>query len=237
MRTARLTVEGELVDHLDADRAAGRFEVEFELPVGVRDLVQSVGIPHVEVKRVIVDGSEVGWDRRIDDGAKIEASARYPLQEPAPDPRFLLDVHLGKLARLLRLLGIDAAYETDADDDELASRSVAEHRILLTRDRRLLMRAALDQGRWVRSTDPATQAAEIIRAFGLVDRVEPFSRCMACGGTLAPAEPSQGEVPAGVLERHSDFKRCRCCHHLFWPGSHHRRLEATMARILAMVEV
>ena len=233
MRVARLTVHGELVDHLGPDRAGGTFDVAFELPVGVRDLVQSVGIPHVEVGGVSVDGIAAGWDRRIEGGERVAVDARYPAARPDSDPRFLLDVHLGKLARLLRLLGFDAAYQPDAPDDQLARRSVAEHRILLTRDRGLLMRAMLERGRWVRATDPDVQAGEVLRAFRLTEQAQPFSRCMRCGGWLAPGRPSTGEVPERVLERHTEYRRCTGCGNLYWPGSHHPRLEATIAGILA----
>lgn len=232
MRQAQLLAHGELVDHLGPNRAGRRFSVEFELPLGVRDLVQSCGIPHVEVGRLEVDGAASDWTKRVDGGASIELWPRYPLDHTEPDVRFLLDVHLGKLARLLRLLGFDTAYGNDASDQQLAARAAGESRILLTRDRGLLMRSVVQRGRWVRSTDPEKQAVEVLRAFDIGVETRPLTRCMDCNGVLEPAEPSAVVVPPGVAARHSRYHRCACCGRVYWPGSHHVELEGTVDRIL-----
>ncbi len=235
MRQAQLLAHGELVDHLGPERAGGRFFVQFELPVGVRDLVQSCGIPHVEVGRLEVDGGVAEWTARVDGGASIELWPRYPMDHAEPDARFLLDVHLGKLARLLRLLGFDTAYGNDATDDELAEEAVVAERNLLTRDRGLLMRSVVERGRWLRATDPETQASEVVGSFGLADRTLPFSRCMDCNGLLEAVDPSEVTVPAGVAGRHVEYRRCEGCARVYWPGSHHAGLEEVIDRILSPV--
>lgn len=232
LRHARLTVHGELADHLGPERPEATFVATFELPVGLRDLVQSHGIPHVEVGRVNVDGVSSEWDRRIGDEAQIELWARYPLPEQDGSERFLLDVHLGKLARLLRLLGVDAAYANDAPDDELARSAAAEDRVLLTRDRGLLMRSAVPRGRWVRATDPERQAAEVLASFGLAGTVAPFTRCMDCNGVLEAADPGSVEVPPKVRALHTEYRRCADCGRVYWAGTHHAGLEQTVDRIL-----
>lgn len=233
MRRARLVAAGELIDHLAEERRSGDFEVEFELPVGLRDLVQSTGIPHVEVGGCRLDGRPAGWSDRVEGGATIELTARYPLAGPEPDPRFLLDVHLGKLARFLRLLGFDSAYRRAADDDRLAAEAARARRILLSRDRGLLMRGAVDRGRWIRATEPETQAAEVLKAFALGGSTTPFSRCLECNGRLRAVDPAAVEVPAGVRTHTTRFRRCEGCGRVYWSGSHRDRLTAAVDRILA----
>jgi uncharacterized protein len=233
MRRILIDAHGELRDHLAPRRRDRPFPVDLELPAGLRDLVQSTGIPHVEVKDAEVNGAAADWDRRIDDGDVVRLAPRYPLGSPPDGARFLLDVHLGKLARLLRLLGMDAAHHADAADADLAAEAAATGRVLLTRDRGLLMRAAVRRGRWVRATVPEAQAAEVLRAFALAGEVDPFTRCLECNTLLEPTEPEPSEVPPRVAERHERFTRCPGCSRVYWAGSHHARLQATVDRILA----
>jgi uncharacterized protein with PIN domain len=235
MRHAILRARGNLGDFLRPDRRGVAFAVAFELPVGVRDLVQSVGIPHVEVARVTVDGRTAAWDDRIDDGAEIDLAARYPLTAPPEQARFLLDVHLGRLARHLRLVGIDAAHDQEADDPSLVARSPAEDRILLTRDRGLLMHAALRRASFVRATDPLAQAREVIARFALAGGREPFTRCLVCNEVLEGASAAEAApaVPAAVAATFEEFRRCPGCGRFYWEGSHHRRLQRVAAEILS----
>lgn len=229
---ATIHVHGELADHLPFGRGGRPLVTSFALPVGLRDLVQSTGIPHVEVGRVEVDGVAAWWDRSLDGDVAAEVWPRYPLPHPDPDPRFLLDVHLGKLARLLRLLGLDAVHRREAEDDDLAREAASSGRILLTRDRGLLMRGALSRGRWIRATDPEEQAAEVLAGFRLDTATRPFSRCMECNTPVTQAPPDTVDVPAGVRSRHRAFRYCPGCGRVYWPGTHAERLAAAVGRIL-----
>lgn len=235
MRRAHLLVHGALGDFLPQQRRGVEFPVEFELPVGLRDLVQAAGMPHVEVGRITVDGEPAGWSLLIDDGSRIEAHPRYPLADPPPGTRFLLDAHLGKLAGYLRLVGSDAHYDPALDDPQLVERSLEEDRVLLTRDRALLMHGSLRNGSYVRSIDPLRQAVEVVDRFALRNRLLPFTRCMACNAVLMAAGPEAvgGKVPTGVLERYREFHRCPGCGRVYWRGSHHRRLVRLVERIAA----
>ena len=137
-----------------------------------------------------------------------------------------MDVHLGRLARWLRLLGIDTAYNNDCDDETLASISRDEHRILLTRDRRLLMRTAVEHGHWVRTPDPRAQLSEIIQRYNLLPLIHPYTRCARCNGLPVPV--TRKEVAHLLQPRtasaHNEFTRCQGCGQIYWPGSHLRRL-------------
>jgi uncharacterized protein with PIN domain len=233
MRVARVRVHGALGDFLAPERREVEFEAAFELPVGLRDLIQSSGVPHVEVGRVLVGGDPAGWERVVGDGERVEAFPRYPLAEPPGVPRFLLDVHLGRLARYLRLGGIDAEHDPEADDPALVAASVGERRILLTRDRGLLMHARLRDGSFVRATDPIAQAAEVVGRFALRGLPAPFTRCMVCNHLLAAAsrEEAAGRVPDGVLAARREYRRCPGCGRIYWRGSHQARLEALVLRM------
>jgi uncharacterized protein with PIN domain len=227
-------MHGALGDFLPPGRREVVFIVEFELPVGLRDLVQSVGVPHVEVEAVTVDGEPSAWTRVIDDGCRIDGEARYPLAAPPARVGFLLDAHLGRLAGYLRLLGLDASDDPAADDPELVERSVAEERILLTRDKALLRHGGLRDGTFVRAVDPVQQASEVVDRFALRAILGPFTRCMACNTLLEAISSSRAapHVPASVIQRHDRYMRCPGCNRVYWEGSHHRRLTALVERIV-----
>jgi uncharacterized protein with PIN domain len=211
----------------------------------VKDVVEAMGIPHTEVDLLLVNGEAVGFGHRPSAGDRIAA---YPVFErldigevarlrPAPlrDPRFVVDVNLGRLARLLRLLGFDTRWANDLDDAALASIGRREHRIVLTRDRGLLKRRAVTHGLFVRSERPVDQAADVVRRLDLGARLAPFTRCSRCNGELAPV--SKADVLdrlEPLTRRHYDtFHRCRGCGRVYWRGSHHCRLAALVEEIRA----
>jgi len=222
----------ELNDFLPPHLRKQAFSAVFSPGDTVKALIESLGVPHTEVDLVLADGQSVGFEHRLREGERI---AVYPVFEsleigavsrvrplPLREPRFVLDVHLGRLARLLRMLGFDSAYSNQADDPSLASRSRLEKRILLTRDRELLKRTAVSHGYWVRCPDPRRQLLEVLRRFDLRERVRPFSLCLCCNRRLEPVPRQQaaGCVPPHVLERYEQFCRCPECLRLYWPGSH-----------------
>jgi uncharacterized protein with PIN domain/sulfur carrier protein ThiS len=242
--TATIRMYAELNDFLPPARRKRAFPYEFHGHPAVKDAIEALGVPHPAVDLVLVNGTSVGFDHPLDDGDRV---AVYPVFEtlditplvrlrPAPlrEPKFILDVHLGALARLLRLMGFDAVYENDLDDPAVVTRSLDEHRIILTRDRGLLKRGAVTHGYWVRRTDPLAQAREVVARFDLARQVRPFTRCLACSGRLRAVEPSavRGEVPPRVAGAHDRFWRCDCCEKVYWRGSHTRRLRAKLAAVL-----
>jgi uncharacterized protein with PIN domain/sulfur carrier protein ThiS len=211
----------------------------------VKDVVEAAGIPHTEVDLVVVNGEPVPFDHRPSAGDRL---AVYPVFErldigpigrlrPAPlrEPRFVADVHLGKLARLLRLVGFDTRWLNDLHDDELAAVSAAERRILLTRDRGLLKRRQVTRGLFVRSDRPEEQAVDVLRRLDLADRLAPFTRCLRCGGALAPVPKAEVVDRLGPRPREhvADFRRCERCGHVYWQGAHRRQLAAQVDRLRA----
>ena len=239
----RLRAYGQLVDLLDAAET----DVPFGGPRSVKDLVESVGVPHPEVGLLLVDGTPVGFDHLLTGGERVTAyppvhdlvAAEDSVWPEPPEPRrFVLDVHLGTLARRLRLLGFDAWYRTDADDALLAEIAVEQERILLTRDRGLLMRRVITHGYCPRSDDPDEQALEVTRRYGLAERRAPLTRCVRCNGRLAevPADSVRDEVGPRTRVAFDRFARCRSCAQVYWPGSHVDAVEGFLARVEEAVD-
>lgn len=232
---------GELNDFLSPVRRGRALIRGLVTPTTVKDLVESFGIPHTEVDVILVDGESVSFDRRVSGGERVavypvfESFDVRPLTRLRPQPlretRFVADGHLGRLARYLRLLGFDTWYESSADDAELARRSRDERRVLLTRDRKLLMRNAVTHGLCVRSDDTMTQLRDVVRRLDLTGSIAAFTRCMACNGPLEKVSDASvaDQVPAGTRGMHHDFRRCRDCGRIYWPGTHHVRLRGIVS--------
>lgn len=222
-------------------------EAEQQVPVGdprsVKDVVESLGVPHVEVGLLVVDGEPVGFDHRIRGGERVAVYPPFTAVEPAagihlfpqpPDPRrFALDVHLGTLARRLRWLGFDTWWRRDADDDELAAVATGQDRILLSRDRGLLMRRQIVHGYCPRSHDPELQLLEVAERYRLAVRAAPGTRCIQCNGRLEPVDKAVvlDRLPPRVRTGQDRFTRCTACDHVYWPGTHRGPLDEVSARV------
>lgn len=240
---AYLRFYAELNDHLPAPQRYTTLEKEFFSPRSVKDLIESCGVPHAEIDLIVANGESVDFSYLVRDQDRI---AVYPMFEsidvtselrvrpqPLRDPKFVLDVHLGRLAAYLRMLGFDAEYKSCFEDCELARISVEQCRILLTRDRGLLKNSAVTRGYWLRHTESRYQALEVVRRFDLAGSIRPFTRCMACNGILGPVAKEQVHalVPPRVLERQDEFQNCVECGRLYWKGSHYDRMRTWIEEI------
>ena len=135
-------------------------------------------------------------------------------------PRLLADGMLGSLAKWLRLLGYDTAYDNAATDPELARRARAESRVLLTRDHELSARRGL-RALLIQSEVLEEQVQEVQEALGPPPDPS-LSRCAVCNAALEPTSPAEVAdcVPPYVLRTQSDFRRCPGCGRIYWPGTH-----------------
>jgi uncharacterized protein len=234
----------ELNDFLPPRRRQVSFEHVLVEYASVKHLIETLGVPHPEVDLILVNGQSVDFAYRVRDGDRISV---YPVFEsldistleqvrphPLRETRFVLDVHLGRLAGYLRMLGFDADYRNDFDDETLATISWRERRILLTRDRGLLKRSAVSHGYLLREADPRAQLAEVVRRFDLADTVEPFTRCMRCNGVLDPVEKEQIQhlLQPKTRQYFDEFAACRDCRRIYWKGSHYEDMQRRMARLV-----
>jgi uncharacterized protein len=235
----------ELNDFLAADLRGTTMRRPFRPHQTVKDVIEAAGIPHTEVDLIVVDGEPVDFAHRPTVGDRL---AVYPMFEtfdigpvarlrPSPlrEPRFVLDVHLRGLARLMRLVGLDVSWAPDLDDEMLASIGQAERRIVLTRDRGLLKRRAVSHGLFVRSDRPFEQVIEVLRRLHLADRLAPFTRCLRCGDTLAVVRKAEvlDRLEPLTRQHYDEFSRCTGCGQVYWRGSHHERLAALVDRMRA----
>jgi uncharacterized protein len=192
-------------------------------------VVESLGVPLTEVGGLSIAGRPAAPATRPAPGDRVGVR---PVRRPQPlqAPRFVLDVHLGALARRMRLVGLDTAYRNDASDTELVDQANAEHRVALTKDRGLLRRRKLWSGAFVRYERPDDQLADVLDRFG--PPLRPWTRCPACNGLLAPVAKHQVEdlLLAGTRRTYQEFSRCAGCGRIYWRGAHARRLEDIVAR-------
>ena len=199
-------------------------------------VVESAGVPLTEVGTLWVDGREVPTSYVPVAGDRVEVrTVDRPQQVPGAPLRFLLDVHLGTLARRLRLLGVDTAYEsTDIGDPALAARSAAEQRVMLSRDRGLLRRRELWAGAYVYSTRPEEQLRDVLDRFR--PELRPWTRCTSCNGLLKEAtkEEVADQLHGGTHRSYDVFAQCQDCGRAYWKGAHHEQLVAIVERALSM---
>ncbi|MFE1955721.1 Mut7-C RNAse domain-containing protein [Streptomyces sp. NPDC059524] len=198
-------------------------------------VVESLGVPLTEAGTLRVDGHDVPTAHVPSAGERVEVlPVHRPQEVPGAPLRFLLDVHLGTLARRLRLLGVDAAYEAvDIGDPALATRSAEERRVLLSRDRGLLRRRELFAGAYVYSDQPDEQLRDILGRFA--PELRPWTRCTACNGPLTEAskEDVADRLEGGTRATYDVFAACTECSRVYWRGAHHARLETMVADALA----
>lgn len=236
-------VYAELNDFLEADSRGRDVRRLCRSHQTVKDVLEAMGIPHTEVDLILVNGEPVGFEQRLVVGDRI---AVYPMfealdigsttrlrPEPLRDPRFVIDVNLGLLARLLRVLGFDVWWSCDADDQTLADVSLDQQRILLTRDRGLLKRRAVTHGLFVHSQQPEEQTLEVMRRLDLRRRVAPFTRCVRCNGRLAAVAKEEVLDRLEPLTRryYDEFSCCPGCGRIYWAGSHYERLRVLVDRL------
>jgi hypothetical protein len=243
MKQVTVRFYGSLNDFLPPERRGLEFVHSVQGPGSVKDLIESLGPPHPEVDVVLVNGEPVGFSHRVEHGQRL---AVYPVfsaidvaplvrvgPPPLPEPRFVLDVGLGRLAGLLRMLGFDTLWRNDYADDVLARVSRDEQRLLLTRDLGVLKRSEVVHGYFPRETDPSQQLIEVVRRFQLTGHMKPFTRCLACNAPLAAASPEEvrGRVPERVHATFTRFQQCPECQRVFWAGSHHARMQLIIDKL------
>ena len=231
MQTAHFLFLGRLNDFLPSDQKERSIHVEFRGRQSVKHLAESLGVPHPEIGRVQINRQDGSLNAIAEEGDQVEV---YPIRNGCPiEPRFLLDNHLGRLAAYLRMLGFDCLYRNDYEDQELAEILQREERILLTRDRRLLMRKAVTHGYCPRSLDSLEQLTEVIQRFDLRKRIAPFHRCLRCNHLLetVPKEAVLDRLEPLTKLYFDDFRICPNCKQIYWKGSHYEQMQDLVEKL------
>jgi uncharacterized protein len=207
----------------------------------VKDAIEAIGVPHVEVGSIKIHQKEVSFSHFLQPSDVVEV---YPFQSTLEQTnllrpllkkpyRFILDVHLGSLARLLRLSGFDTAYQTEAADATIAQIAAAEQRIVLTRDIGLLKHKIIDWGYWIRSQHKEEQFREVAHRFDLWSSFSPFKYCLACNGKIETVSKEHvlDRLPSNAALYFQSFYQCQNCNKIYWKGSHYDHMLQTLERI------
>jgi uncharacterized protein with PIN domain len=227
----------ELNDFLPADKRKKRFVHKFIDTTSVKDLIESLGIPHTEVDMILVNGKSVSFKYLIKDGDDISvypafesldiSDVQHLRPKPLRKPKFICDVHLGKLTRNLRMFGLDVYYKNYLNDEQIVKISLSEKRTILTRDIGLLKRTEVNHGYYVRNDDPEKQTAVVMKRFQLYKEIKPFTVCLDCGSKLVRVAKKKiiDLLPEKVKEQQNKFFFCVNCKKLFWAGSHYDNMK------------
>ncbi len=238
----------ELNDFLPKGKRRRDIEWSFSGERSVKDLIESFHVPHSEVDLVLVNGKPVEFNERVSDGDRISVYPVFELvniskisplrNKPLRNPSFICDVHLGTLTKKLRLLGFDTVFDPSLDDPDLVNVAQREKRILLTSDRYLLMRKNLTRGVFIRPGDVNDQLEYIMNRLDLFSLADPFTRCLACNGTLNSFEKGgrdylslSEKIPPKVKSRFTEYSQCECCGRVYWKGTHYEKLLAFVKEI------
>ena len=234
--SVRLRFLGKLKDFLSDDHKRVWFPYVVNGSPSVKDTIEAVGVPHTEIGYIVANGHCVDFGYQLQDDDKI---LLYPVDKKpsvksivsvspkfSTQPRFVLDVHLGKLARHLRLLGFDTLYQKDYADKEIVETAAKNKRVVLTRDIGLLKHKKIQYGYWVRATNPKKQIREIVRRFSLAFKCRPFHRCLECNGKIKRIAKKKilKRLPMRTRDYYQWFYICRDCHKIYWRGSHYEEL-------------
>jgi len=248
-----LDLNGNLVEFLPKARRDRVVPCSFRSKRSVKDLLESNGVPHTEVDTILADGKAVGFDYLVQDGDRLEVFPATEFPQSDSDthlqpfilgtPKLICDDHLEKLARRLRLLGFDVLFDKGLDDADLAALAQQENRILLTRDRRLLMRKNVGLGMHLRHDNPEEQVLEVLGRLRGTGSTSPFGRCTICNGELRriPASSPEhqealNEAPPRVRVWRTEYARCDSCKRLYWKGTHYDKLQHMVERYLGEMD-
>ncbi len=234
----------ELNDFLPLEKRKILFSYEFNGTPSVKDAIEALGIPHVEVDLILVNSLSVDYSYKLKHADSVSvypvfesfdiASVTHLREKPLRDLKFIADVHLGKLTKYLRLCGFDTCYRTDFNNQEMINLALSDRRVILTRDKELLKNKKVTRGYWVRSVYYPEQLREVLLHFDLKNQVTLFARCMECNGLLK--DVTKKEILNRLLPKTSryyrKFKKCQYCNRIYWNGSHYQSMKRNIKTLM-----
>lgn len=222
----------ELNNYLPKEMRKGWFEYFFSGWSSVQDAIQSLGIPQDEIDLILVNQQSKGFDYVLQDGDRISVYPLFELfdlsgisllrEKPLRNPRFICDVHLGRLSKYLRMLGFDTLYSNRYTPDEMISISRQEKRIILSRSFQMIRHKEVTHAYWIRSAAPLEQIKDLLGKFDLYRLADPLTRCLNCNDRLATVKKQDiiHRLQALTARYYTEFFRCPACDQIYWKGSH-----------------
>jgi uncharacterized protein with PIN domain len=244
MATATFRFYEELNRFLAPERRGHEFGCRCARAATTKHMIEALGVPHTEVELVLVNGESVGFERALADGDRVAVYPKFEALDVTPllrvrertlrETRFVADAHLGGLAHLLRMTGFDTLYDNNFRDDEIERISLAQARIVLTRNRELLKRSGVTHGCYVRALRSEGQLREVFDRLDLAGSARPFTRCLSCNAPLRTVDKAQvaARLPPAVRDRYERFATCDGCARIFWEGTHWRRMREMVDALL-----
>ena len=232
MKIAYLRFYEELNNFLPKEKKKIKFKHKFNNNPSIKDMIESFGIPHIQVDLILINNKSVDFSYIVQNGDDISV---YPIfesmnikkvsqvrEEPLRVIKFVVDVHLGKLTRYLRMLGFDTLYQNDYNPGKIIKISKSEKRIILSKSRQLLKIKDITHGYCITDSDPEKQLKKVLNRFDLINNLNPFSRCMICNGKLESVDKEQiiDKIPEKVKESQQEFAICPNCKKIYWKGTH-----------------
>jgi uncharacterized protein with PIN domain len=234
----------ELNDHLHPEQQFIAFPFFLPPKSTVKKLVDDIGINSDLIDLILVNDRSVDLSYILEENDRV---ALYPAFEtfdistitkvrehPLRQPKFILDVHLGKLANHLRMLGFDTLYKNDCSNEVLLSYSLNENRILLSKNRILIGNEKLTHAYYVKNKDPRLQLIEVLEHLDLYRLADPFTRCIECNSLLKSIEKEIifSKIPPLVRNWCNEYQWCNSCNRIYWKGSHYQHMIAFIQSIL-----
>jgi len=247
MKKAQFRFYEELNDFLPEHRKKVPFQYAFMGSPSVKDAIEALGVPHPEIDLIVVNGTSVDFGYHLADGDRVSV---YPVFEsldispvtrlrakPLRETRFILDAHLGKLAKHLRLCGFNCLFNNHYSDPEIIDIALDEGRIILTRDRAMLMNSRVTHAYWLRSQEPREQLKEVLIRFDLAAMVNLFTRCMECNKPLEEVDKKDIEerLQPGTRRYFHEFKICPGCRRIYWKGTHYQNMQKFVKNIITEI--
>jgi uncharacterized protein len=242
MKSAVFRFYEELNDFLPKARRKVPFVYSFSGNPKVKNVIEMIGVPHSQVDLIIVNSEAVNFDYRLMPGDYVSIYPIFetidisPINRLRPEPlrrtKFILDVHLGRLTKYLRICGFDCLYG-NLDDKEIIALAAKQKRIILTKDRELLMNKAVTHGYWVRSQAPKEQLLEVFKRFDLQGKIRFLVRCLICNTRLKKISKIdiKDRVPQKTSQYYEIFYSCSHCDKIYWEGSHYHNMSQLLAFI------
>lgn len=222
----------ELNDYLPKELRKVWFEYSFPDGSNLKNAILSMGVPPEKIDLILVNQQSKGFDYLLHDGDQISVFPTFELfnisgisqirEKPLQNPKFICDVHLGRLCKYLRMLGWDTLYSNQYTPEEMVAISRQENRIILSRNYKLTRDREVTHSYWIRSANPLEQISDLTDKLDLTTGADQLTRCLNCNDKLLAIEKQEilERLQPLTMKYHTEFLWCATCNQIYWKGTH-----------------